>query len=70
MFESFVIGPIGLGRFGLARRCVECGAKGATLGGKCTGFGSGCLQRAQPEGDKDGAPGGGATASSGEKPAK
>jgi hypothetical protein len=43
MFRSFVIGPVGTGRFGLIRRCVECRVRGATPDATCRGFGSGCL---------------------------
>jgi hypothetical protein len=43
MFQSFVTGPIGTGRFGLIRRCVECRTRGATRDARCSGFGSGCL---------------------------
>jgi hypothetical protein len=43
MFETFVIGPVGSKGLGLARRCVECRARGDIAQAKCTGFGVGCI---------------------------
>ena len=52
VFQSFVIGPVGLARFGLIRRCAECRGRGATTGAACSGFGSGCLA-SRPREDKE-----------------
>ncbi|MGZ5034224.1 MAG: hypothetical protein ACXWAC_13580 [Usitatibacter sp.] len=43
MFQSFVIGPVGVGRFGLIDRCVECRVRPDVGGTDCSGFDSGCL---------------------------
>lgn len=43
MFQSFVVGPVGVRGFGLARRCVECRETGGAQAAACGGFGSGCL---------------------------
>jgi hypothetical protein len=43
MFQSFVLGPVGVGRFGLIRRCVDCRARAPARDATCSGFGSGCL---------------------------
>lgn len=52
MFQSLVIGPVGIGRFGLISRCVECRVRGATKGATCSGFGSGCLVSRPREGEE------------------
>ena len=55
MFQSFVIGPVAIGRFGLARRCIECRAYRVGPAPECSGFGAGCLagpprEREEPRG--------------------